>query len=512
MSKRVSSKLMIGKKVGSLTILSVSRFKNKTYYKCKCDCGNVKMIRSDYIIGFGVKHDKHVTCGECYKRTMIGKRFGQLTVTKYAGSNGKKLMFECKCDCGNKTIVDGDLLRCGIIKTCGKCYVTKMIGKRFGKLTVIKQVPTVKKGVNARFLCKCDCGGTRVVDGAKLNGGVIDNCGFCKYYAMIGKTYNKLTVIDVEQADRSKSTIGDLSKVICKCSCGNPEFVKVYPYDLSNGVIKSCGECNKFEMIGKKFHHLTVIKYVDTVDKQRMFKTKCDCGEERILSTADIGHVKSCGKCYHGFPKSSNPVIYKNCIKLAKIYDGILKRCTNPNDSNFYNYGGRGIKCLFSRMEFIKKYYLNLNISTSDDIEIDRINNDGHYSFDNVRWVSHTVNRANRIYDYDLTYDSVAKRLLSYRSFIALKINGEPSNVNDYYRVLFPLKTRTGGDLELFIHWSLKDDIYKYINNIIKNFRDHGSIINYTSISKVRNIKTDCNNACDFSYNVDSLDLEVIWL
>ena len=57
---------------------------------------------------------------------MTGCRFGRLTVLKRAddqisASGRKRAMWECKCDCGNTTVVSGDALRAGRTTSCG-CY------------------------------------------------------------------------------------------------------------------------------------------------------------------------------------------------------------------------------------------------------------------------------------------------------------------------------------------------------------------------------------------------------
>lgn len=58
---------------------------------------------------------------ETWEEKMIGKQFGRLTVIEYGGvSKNRKLMWICKCDCGNitKPIV-GSNLRSGVSKSCG---------------------------------------------------------------------------------------------------------------------------------------------------------------------------------------------------------------------------------------------------------------------------------------------------------------------------------------------------------------------------------------------------------
>lgn len=52
---------------------------------------------------------------------MIGKKFGKLTVIEECEErdNHNKIMYTCKCDCGKITIVNGNNLRVGNTKSCG---------------------------------------------------------------------------------------------------------------------------------------------------------------------------------------------------------------------------------------------------------------------------------------------------------------------------------------------------------------------------------------------------------
>lgn len=55
---------------------------------------------------------------------MIGKRFGRLVVIKECGhqvkpSGQKMVVYKCRCDCGNQKVAIGSKLRLGLIKSCG---------------------------------------------------------------------------------------------------------------------------------------------------------------------------------------------------------------------------------------------------------------------------------------------------------------------------------------------------------------------------------------------------------
>jgi hypothetical protein len=69
------------------------------------------------------------------------------------------------------------------------------------------------------------------------------------------------------------------------------------------------------------------------------------------------------------------------------------KRCRWKGDSNFANYGGRGIKFLFhSFTQFLKE----IGRKPSPKHVLDRIDNNGHYQSGNVRWATRSQSVKNR--------------------------------------------------------------------------------------------------------------------
>ena len=62
---------------------------------------------------------------------MIGKKFGRLSVinTSNMRTSENRLKYECVCECGNNVIVDGKSLRNGHTKSCG-CLSKELSKKR----------------------------------------------------------------------------------------------------------------------------------------------------------------------------------------------------------------------------------------------------------------------------------------------------------------------------------------------------------------------------------------------
>ncbi len=110
----------------------------------------------------------------------MGRRFGNLTVTKLAGKNSSKhTLWECVCECGKTSIHTGNNLRCGHSKSCGHLrnrptYVD-LAGKKFGRLTVSGLKNT--KGGISRWRCVCRCGNKVTVTTGHLKSKHTRSCG-----------------------------------------------------------------------------------------------------------------------------------------------------------------------------------------------------------------------------------------------------------------------------------------------------------------------------------------------
>lgn len=85
---------------------------------------------------------------------------------------------------------------------------------------------------------------------------------------------------------------------------------------------------------------------------------------------------------------------------LRHRFRQMKERCNNPKDKDYKYYGGRSIKCLFkSANEFVNHIINDLSYDTFEKIkglQIDRIDNNGHYELGNVRFVTPKENCNNR--------------------------------------------------------------------------------------------------------------------
>tara|TARA_R110000782_G_scaffold269537_1_gene367832 strand:+ start:59 stop:694 length:636 start_codon:yes stop_codon:yes gene_type:complete len=135
----------------------------------------------------------------------------------------------------------------------------------------------------------------------------------------------------------------------------------------------------------------------------------CKCGKIGNFSVYKLksGETKSCG-CGCIKKGKDNPnykgghcrtALYSNC-------SGAKNRCTNPNNKDYKNYGGRGIKMYQPWVEntsLMVEYVLTLG--DKEGLQIDRIDNNGNYEPGNIRIIPSVLNcqnKSNNVVDADL--------------------------------------------------------------------------------------------------------------
>lgn len=114
-----------------------------------------------------------------------------------------------------------------------------LIGQRFGKLTVIEQLPSTKTG-QRRWRCICDCGGEHIATTSNLTHGKTTNCGCKKSPDLTGKVFGRLTVIG-RSDKRNPRGARTTPMWECRCECGNITYKATDT--LTNPDESMCQEC-----------------------------------------------------------------------------------------------------------------------------------------------------------------------------------------------------------------------------------------------------------------------------
>ena len=130
-TKGKSFKNLLGQTFGELTVLEKTeqRDQKSVVWKCQCSCGNIV-----YWPGDRLQQQKNPNCG-CSK-SLIGEKFGKLTVLKEVGrSSTRDIIWECQCDCGTKLFLTTHALRdkrtigCGCSKSIGEYNIAQCLSQ-----------------------------------------------------------------------------------------------------------------------------------------------------------------------------------------------------------------------------------------------------------------------------------------------------------------------------------------------------------------------------------------------
>lgn len=147
---------------------------------------------------------------------------------------------------------------------------------------------------------------------------------------------------------------------------------------------------------GQRFGRLVAVTRAEPPDGKvgQWWSCACDCGR-RVLVRAYVLHrggKTGCG-CVptarrHGHARRSTR------SRAYVAWQHMWKRCSDPRNENYPNYGGRGI-AVCERWRDFTAFLEDLG-DCAPGLTIDRIDNDGHYEPGNVRWATRKEQQRNK--------------------------------------------------------------------------------------------------------------------
>jgi hypothetical protein len=172
------------------------------------------------------------------------------------------------------------------------------------------------------------------------------------------------------------------------------------------------------DITGQKFNRLTAVERAGNSAKGlALWLFRCECGGTKISTGAEVrrGGVKSCGcaaieqkinagksRC-HAFSRANFP-------RERKSWENMIDRCTNPDNNQFHNYGGRGISVCDRWKQSFKNFLEDMGARPANT-SIDRIDNSFDYCPENCRWADAKTQNRNRSNNHVVVINGEAKTL-----------------------------------------------------------------------------------------------------
>lgn len=177
------------------------------------------------------------------------------------------------------------------------------------------------------------------------------------------------------------------------------------------------------KLVGQQFGRLAV---VSRAGKDRwgsyMWLCMCECGTETTVLGYDLkkNKTKSCGclrsegnNVTHGHTKNGK------CSKAYHAWSGMIQRCTNINNTEYKNYGNRGIRVCKRWSKFVN-FLADMGDPQTNKYSLDRIDNNKGYNKLNCRWATHKQQARNKQNNRLITLDNKTQCLSAWAEEVGI--------------------------------------------------------------------------------------------
>ena len=145
------------------------------------------------------------------------------------------------------------------------------------------------------------------------------------------------------------------------------------------------------------------------------------------------------------------------------IWYAMISRCSNKNNINYKNYGGRGITVCQRWVSSFFNFYIDMGCRPSEKLTLERIDNDGNYEPNNCKWATREEQSYNKRDSISIEYKGKLynSKQISEMSNVRLS----PQNVRN--------RISLGWDIHQIMNISLTSDVsgksLEKIKQIINN-------------------------------------------
>lgn len=199
-----------------------------------------------------------------------------------------------------------------------------------------------------------------------------------------GIRYGKLVAIEAAGSNRHNNIMW-----VCKCDCGKTKIIigSTLPKLKSCGCTKRPSKRSYDhldDLFARRFGCIVAVCQVADDDKGSLWECKCDCGNVAYFTRNHIvsGRRTSCGCRKNGQKHSMSGT------PEYMAWRGAKERCLNPNNPKFPLYGARGITMSDAWVNDFRAFIEDMGRRPSNNHSLERKNSNGNYCKENCVWAT----------------------------------------------------------------------------------------------------------------------------
>ena len=186
---------------------------------------------------------------------------------------------------------------------------------------------------------------------------------------------------------------------------------------------------NETAYMGQLFGRLTVLREAgrSKISGNILWECQCSCGNVHVSTKSQItrGVTRSCG-CLLKDRFTTHGLSHH---QLYGVFKNARRRCTSNKCNYWEHYGGRGIEF---RLNTVTEFVAKMLPTWFEGASLDRIDTNGHYEYDNIRWATSKEQNRNMRSNVYITYYNVTLTLADWAKELGISAKGFAWRINHW--------------------------------------------------------------------------------
>ena len=176
----------------------------------------------------------------------------------------------------------------------------------------------------------------------------------------------------------------------------------------------------KHDLLGQVFGDLTVTARSPRKAAYPYWTCRCACGSSIDVASHNLraGHSNSCGcrtaefqsAALKGKNTTHGLTVNGHIPPEYEVWRSMKRRCQDPKNHNYENYGARGIT-VCRRWEDFGRFYEDMGPRPTPEHTLERKDNSKGYGPDNCSWETWTTQANNKRNNYRITFNGRTQNL-----------------------------------------------------------------------------------------------------